>query len=58
MKGFIEVSVKNEGIVFIRVDTIVFFRDNFILQMYSDGTCHNDVEQSYEQIKELIKQAQ
>ena len=58
MKGFIEVTCTHGDVIYIRVDTIVFFRDNFILQMYPDGTCHNDVKESYEQIKELIKQAQ
>lgn len=59
MKGFIEVTEQFSKIkIAIAIRTISFFHDNWIVQDYNDGCCQTSVKESYEEIKELIKNAQ
>lgn len=60
MKGFIELNRLDQFrcLVSINIDTIAYFSDGLIVQNYSDCSPRTVVEESYEQIKQLIKEAQ
>lgn len=59
MKGFIEVTLNDDEKVSMSIDSITFFCNNLIVQYgNTPHACHEFVKESYEEIKELIKQAQ
>lgn len=63
LKGFIEVTEIYNGqetLKMVNINTISEFFENMIIKttQYRDGSLHIVVKESYEEIKELIKNAQ